>query len=155
MLDEASLGIAAAKQKITHRLYEVEVPRHVEGTTEPKLWRDGELVLGWTVSDNVIQQPAPFSNLSIGSGMSRWARENLDADLAEAVLVLRRCTMISIGRLRNLDLEKHARESGHCYVQQTNRYRQALRVKGSTLDFSNSSKDLIASDREWLQNSPL
>ena len=152
MLDEAGLAIAAAAAGREHRLYEIEVPRHVNGITHPRLWRDGEPLLEWTVKDNVIESPAPYSGLPLGSGMSRWVLSNLETDLAEAALVLRRCAIIAQGRLRNLDLETHARSTGHCYAQQPHRAQKALRVKGSTLDFSNDRDHLIASDRYWLDN---
>jgi hypothetical protein len=150
MLDEAGLAIAAAAAGTEHRRYDVEVPRHVNGVTHPRLWRDGEPLLEWAVNDNVIESPAPFDSLPLGAGMSRWVQENLDPDNAEAALVLRRCAMIALGRLRNLDLEVHARSSGHCYAQQPHRAKNALRVKGSTLDFSDNRDKLISSDRSWL-----
>lgn len=150
MLDEAGLAIAAAAAGTPHRLYHIEVPRHVDGVTHPRLWRNGEPLLQWAVSDNVIESPPPYEDLPLGAGMSRWVQDNLEPDIAEAALVLRRCAMIALGRLRNLDLEKHARNSGHCYAQQPHRAEHALRVKGSTLDFSNHRDDLIASDRSWL-----
>jgi hypothetical protein len=150
MLDEAGLAIAAAAAGIKNRLYEIEVPRHRNGLTHPRLWRDKEKLLEWTVRDNVIESPPPFTGRPLGAGMSRWAQENLETDIAEATLVLRRCAMIALGRLRNLDLETHANSSGHCYAQQPIRAHNALRVQGSTVDFSDNRRALIASDRDWL-----
>lgn len=152
MLDEAGLAIAAAAAGTTQRLYEIEVPRHVEGMTRPTLLRDGKKLLAWTVRNNVIEAPPPYSGLPLGKGMSRWAQKFLDSDTAEAVLVLRRCAMISLGRLYNLDEEIHARSTGHCYVQQPHRAPNAFRMKGSTQDFSDRKSDLISSDRQWLSS---
>lgn len=154
MLDEAGLAITAAAGKIQQRLYEIEVPRHINGVTRPRLWRDQVLLLEWTVESNVIQSPATFAGVSIGRGMSRWTQNNLDSEAAEAALLLRRCAMISLGRLHNLDLEKHASSSGHCFVQQPDRAARALRIKGSTLDFSSNPADLIATDQTWLAQPP-
>tara|TARA_R110002110_G_C13470525_1_gene720984 strand:- start:103151 stop:103909 length:759 start_codon:yes stop_codon:yes gene_type:complete len=150
MLDEASLGIACAAQNISRRRYEIEVPRHVEGATEARVLRDAKPVLNWSIKDGRIEAPEPFSGLPIGSGFARWARENLDQDTREAALILRRCAMISLGRLRNLDAEIHARPTGHCFAQQPHRAEQALRIVGSTQDFSERGDALCAADQHWL-----
>ena len=150
MLDEAGLGIACAARGIKHRRYDIEVPRHINGVTQAALHRDGSRVLCWDLEDDHIHGPAPYDGLPIGRGFSRWDAINLDQDVQEAALVLRRCAMISLGRLRNLDREIHARPSGHCFAQQPNRAEQALRIVGSTQDFSKRSNELCAADRPWL-----
>lgn len=153
MLDEAGLAVAAAANGIARRRYEIEVPRHIDGCTHARLWRDGTQYLEWDVREYTIESPPPYAGLNLGRGMSRWVQDNLNDEQAEAALVLRRCAMISLGRLHNLDLEVHAKSSGFCYAQQAHRAEQALRVKGSTLDFSDKRGALIASDRNWLDES--
>ncbi len=150
MLDEAGLGIAAAARNIRSRRYAIEVPRHIDGETEASLDRDGLPVMGWRIRDGIIEAPQPFTGQAIGRGFSRWAAEHLDQDEREAALVLRRCAMISLGRLHDLDAITHARPSGNCYVQQADRALQALRVIGSTHDFSARQQQLCATDRDWL-----
>ncbi|MNV97966.1 hypothetical protein D3C71_1931600 [compost metagenome] len=71
--------------------------------------------------------------------------------MAEAALLLRRCTLISMGRAYNLDEQVHAMSTGLCYSQQSERAEQALRMKGSTLDFSDKPLKLCAQDQKWLR----
>jgi len=74
----------------------------------------------------------------------------LSVDEAEAAIALRRCVMISLGRHKPLDTWVHAVASGHCYAQQPVRAEQALRMVGSTWDFSGRADDLCADDAAWL-----
>jgi len=155
MFDEAGLAVAAVTRNIRQRRYEIEVPRHVRGATRPRLWRDDDLLLDWQVEDGVIVSPAPFAAVNLGKGMARWALDNLGPDEAEAAIVLRRCSLISQGRLRNLDLESNASVTGRCFVQQPERAKRASRVKKSTLDFTNCKERLCAGDQSWLSESSL
>jgi hypothetical protein len=82
--------------------------------------------------------------------MARWAFNNLSEEEAEAALLLRRCTQISLGRLNNLDAQVHASSTGRCYSQQPARAKQALRIKGSTWDFSEAASALCIDDQNWL-----
>lgn len=150
-LDLAGLALATASRELQHQRYAIEVPRHEAGFTQPRLWRNGVEILHWEVQDNIITSPSPFCDRPLIQGMAAWAIANLDRETAEAAMVLRRCTLISLGRLRNLDLETHAHDWGRCYVQQPERAFNAKRVIGSTLDFSDRQKDLCATDQDWLQ----
>ncbi|GAB3101731.1 DUF2889 domain-containing protein [Aestuariicella hydrocarbonica] len=154
-LDLAGLALATAARGLKSQHYAAEVPRHKLGFTQPRLWRNGTEILHWDVQDNIIKSPAPFCERPLGQGMSSWAIANLDSETAEAAMVLRRCTLISLGRLRNLDLETHAHDWGRCYVQQPERAFDAKRVIGSTLDFSERETDLCATDQEWLHQSTI
>lgn len=154
-LDMAGLALAAAARHCRKRRYQIEVPRHQKGHTEPRLWRDNELLLKWSVTDNILTGPPPYTGVALGKGLARWAIENFDSNTAEAIMVLRRATMISLGRLRNLDLEPHAVARGNCYVQQPDRATQAVRVQGSTLDFSHRTDALCNEDQVWLNTERL
>lgn len=152
-LDLAGLALATAARGQQQQHYRIEVPRHQQGQTQPRLWRNGAEILHWHVQDNIICGPAPFSDRPLTQGMAAWATANLDNETAEAAMILRRCTLISIGRLRNLDLEPHAHDWGRCYVQQPERAFAARRVIGSTQDFSDREDALCAADQHWLQQS--
>jgi len=152
LLDLAGLAIAAAARGTTNRLYDIEVPHRLEhGRTHPRLWRDGTLLLEWDVADATIEGPAPYAGINLRHGMARWALSTLPAEEAEAALVLRRATVISVGRTKNLDAQVHAVANGSCFAHQPRRAEQALRVVGSTLDFSASGEPLCAADRSWLR----
>ena len=151
LFDLAGLAIAAAARGTVQRQYDIRIAqREMHGRTQPQLWRDGELLLTWAVNDDLIEAPPPYAGVNLRAGLARWALTTLPEDEAEAALVLRRCTIIALGRSRNLDAQVHAKPSGLCFAQQVHRAEQALRVIGSTRDFSASAQPLCAHDREWL-----
>lgn len=150
LLDLAGLAMAAAARGILQRRYEMEVPQREQGRTRARLVRDGRALLEWDIHDKTILGPAPFEGIDLRQGMARWALSSLDEDTAEAALALRRCALISLGRTRDLDAETHARTTGLCFSQQPERATQALRMKGSTWDFSARAGALCADDRDWL-----
>ena len=155
LFDEAGLGIAAASRGISRRRYDIVIPRHIDECTSATLYCDGLETLHWEVEDlRVTGGAAQFIGLDLGKGMSRWVQQNLDEELAEAALILRRCCMISRGRTVELDKKVHAEPLGFCYSQQPSRASQALRVVGSTLDFTADPEKLCASDQEWLVSCP-
>lgn len=149
LLDLAGLALAAAARG-SGRRYDIEVPMRQNDYTEPRLWCDGEPLLHWQVRGGTIEGPPPFSGVELRQGLARWALSNLPEHLAEAALVLRRCTAISIGRTRNLDIEIHARSTGHCHAQQPERAERALRQIGSTWDFTDRADRLCIDDLAWL-----
>jgi hypothetical protein len=150
MFELAGLAMAAAARGITHREYRIEVPMRIDDCTMPRLWRDGEALLHWQVAGNVIEGPEPYGQRSMQQGLARWALTHLPEDEAEAALVLRRATAISIGRTKQLDAQQHAVSTGFCYSQQASRAEHALRMVGSTLDFTTGGAALCAGDAAWL-----
>jgi Protein of unknown function (DUF2889) len=150
LMELAGLAIAAAARSIAQRWYDIAVPRRVAGRTLATLDRDGQRVLAWELVATTITAPVPFQGVSLREGMAAWALGNLSEDEAEAALVLRRCALISLGRAINLDAQVHAEPTGRCFVQQPERAHQSLRIGGSIIDFSETAKDLCATDREWL-----
>lgn len=150
MFDEAGLAVNAAAQGIKCRRYEIEVPRHVDGATHSRIWRDGELIMQWHINGDTITAPEQFVDMPLRHGMGAWVQENLSESMQEAAFILRRCSVISIGRLYNLDELTHARNSNYCYAQQEERAQQSLRVKGSTEDFSDRLGELTKADQSWL-----
>ena len=150
MFDLAGLAIAAAARGDRYRRYDAEVPRHVDGRSHASLQRDGIPVLTWEVEGSTILGPAPYAGVDMRKGMARWALGALPAEEAEAALVLRRCALISLGRLKDIDREPHAHLTGRCYAQQPERAPQAIRIVGSTWDFSERPQALCMDDQAWL-----
>lgn len=149
-LDMAGLAIAHLVRGVAQRDYTAIVPRRTEARTQPTLLRDGELLLQWDLLDDVLQGPAPYTGVHLREGFAKWALQHLDVDTAEAALVLRRCAMISMGRTVDLDALTSAKPWGRCYVEQPERAPTALRVVGSTWDFSTRPQALLADDATWL-----
>ncbi|MBD1555046.1 DUF2889 domain-containing protein [Pseudomonas typographi] len=150
LLDLAGLAIASAARGTSERRYAIQVPQRVDKRTRPTLERDGEQLLVWNVQGMSIKGPAPFVDIDLREGMARWALNHLPEELAEAALLLRRCTLISMGRMYDLDAQEHASSTGRCFSQQPQRAVHALRMKGSTWDFSAAQGRLCAGDQAWL-----
>ncbi|RON24998.1 hypothetical protein BK660_04850 [Pseudomonas brassicacearum] len=151
LFDLAGLAIAAAARGTHLRRYEINIGQRVAHRTRATLIRDGNVDLTWEVNGTMIEGPFPYSGINLREGMARWALNTLNEEAAEAALLLRRCTLISMGRAYNLDEQIHAANTGLCYSQQPERAEQALRIKGSTLDFSHEQLKLCAQDQEWLR----
>lgn len=151
LLDLAGLAIAAAARGTRQRRYDISVGQRIDNRTRATLVRDGNEDLTWEVDGTMIEGPSPYCGINLREGMARWALNALNEEAAEAALLLRRCTLISMGRAYNLDEQIHALNTGRCYSQQPERAEQALRMKGSTLDFSNEQFKLCAQDQEWLR----
>ena len=154
LLDLAGLAIARAARGAGERRYEIQVGARIDGHTRASLSCNSGQVLSWEVNGTMIEGPPPFAGVNLREGMARWALGTLSEDTAEASLLLRRCTLISMGRAYNLDEQAHAVSSGRCYSQQPARAEQALRMQGSTLDFSNNPQALCAQDQAWLRAMP-
>lgn len=149
-LDLAGLALAAAARGIAERRYDIEVPRRTGGSTSGRIQRNGITVLDWKIEGETIVAPQQHAGVSLREGLARWALATLPEDVAEAALILRRCLMISRGRERDLDLLAHAEPSGRCYAQQPERAVIALRVAGSTWDFTQRAAELCANDQAFL-----
>jgi hypothetical protein len=85
----------------------------------------------------------------LGSKFLRWAESELDADTAEAAVALRRAIFIAMGRARNLDDAPSAlvymdMTRGSCHSFTPGIAEKALRVMGSTYDFTESGDPLLA-----------
>lgn len=150
MLELSGLAIAAAARALRQRRYDIEVPLRVEGRTQATLDRDGTRLLAWDIQDLDIEGPPPYSGIGLRQGMARWALAHLSEDMAEAALVLRRCAVISMGKNRPLDAQRHAKLTGACYVQQQERAPLALRQVGSTWNFTWRPDQLCRDDQDWM-----
>jgi len=150
LLDLAGLAVAAAARSIALRRYDIAVPRRVEGRTLATLDKDGIPILAWELMDTTIIGPAPYQGVSLREGMAAWALAHLPEEEAEAALLLRRCALISLARVKNLDAQIHAEPTGRCFAQQPGRAAQGLRTADSVLDFTAAAQDLCATDGDWL-----
>ncbi|MEH6482961.1 MULTISPECIES: DUF2889 domain-containing protein [Pseudomonas] len=152
LLDLAGLAIAAAARGAVQLRYDINVGQRVNQRTRAVLLRDDRPYLSWQINGTQIEGPIPYAGINLREGMARWAISNLSVEAAEAALLLRRCTLISMGRAYNLDAQIHAITTGHCYTQQPERAEQALRMQGSTWDFTDEAHALCAEDQVWLRD---
>ncbi len=158
-LELTGFAMASAMRGETGLRYDIEVARrHVNAAgvacTEARLWRDARPdttpLLDWRVEGQRITAPADHAGIDLRQGLARWALTSLPTERAEAVLALRRATVISAGREHDLDQRIHAMPSGHCYVQQPGQAERSLRAVGSTWDFTHRPAALCAEEADWL-----
>jgi hypothetical protein len=150
--DLAGLCVSHAARGQERRQYDVELPAPWDETTEPRLWRDGELVLTWTLtwSDGrrrLVASP-PYDEAPWRGGFFRWADETLQPDDAEAAIVLRRACEIGMGRGMDLEAYDSAAELGPlmgpvCYTMQRDVAPVAFRNRGSIRDFARHPDALL------------
>lgn len=150
LFELTGLAMAGCTRTMSRRQYDVEVPSWIGGSTAPRLMRDGRPLLAWQAGEREIEAPPPYGGRSLYEGFAHWALSSLAPDEAEAALVLRRATVIAKGRLLDLDAQPHAKASGKCFSQQPVRAWQAIRMVGSTWDFSQAPERLCADDLAWL-----
>lgn len=151
MLDLAGFAMAAHASKTSQRSYDILVTDRIKNRYAASLDRDGRPLLHWDMDGDVITTPGVFEGLNIRAGFAGWVLRELPIDLAEAALALRRGTIISIGRTRDLDSLAHADITGNCYAQQPAIAQTARRKIGSTLDFGDRPDALCHSDADWIR----
>jgi len=150
--DLACLSVAMAARGEGQRRYHAVVHDSRDSFTLATLDRDDERVLEWEMDGETIVAPHPFAGRTIGSGFTGFVSRELEHEEAEAALVLRRAVFITSGRGISewVDALPHAMITGGCWVQQPEQHRNALRNKGSTLDFTGRVDELTRNDEAWL-----
>ena len=149
MFDLAGLAVAHAARGGERRQYDAEVPfGWGDDRAAVRLWRDGELVLEWTLAGRSIGSPPPYDTAPWTGGFFRWADTTLPVEQAEAAIVLRRACEIGMGRGMDLDGVDRADELadlmlGVCYTMQPAVIETSLRNKGTIRDFSDTPDALL------------
>lgn len=149
LFDLAALALAHAAAGRARRQYDIAVPDRRDGRTRATLERDGAPFLEWELDRSEIVSTGPFAGVSLrGRSFLDWIAAHLDADRAEAALVLRRAVYIAIGRATDLDALATAAQvtplaGASCHSMQPGVAERALRVKGSTRQFSASAEPLL------------
>jgi hypothetical protein len=150
--DLAGLCVSHAARALERRQYDAELPPVIDGITTPRLWRDGELVLTWTLSwrdgERRLVDSPPYERAPWRGGFFRWADTLFDPATAEAAIVLRRACEIGMGRGMDLEAYDSADElspmmSGVCYTMQPSVMPVAFRNRGSIRDFADCPDALL------------
>lgn len=144
LFDLTGLTVAHSVRDAETRQYDIAVTDTVEGRSRLTLWRDGDLVLDWHLTDGEIAEPADWVGAPLHRKFIPWAEEQLDPDLAEAAIALRRVVHISMGRTMDLDDMPNAAAQGihmhgRCHTYSTEVAITGLREKGSPRDFTEAA----------------
>tara|TARA_Y100001960_G_C14533401_1_gene757252 strand:+ start:86 stop:937 length:852 start_codon:yes stop_codon:yes gene_type:complete len=154
LFDLTGLVISHTVQEHHTRQYDLLVTDLSDGEQDLILWRDGELILCWTIREGIIIAPDDWKGVSLLGKFIAWAGENLDPLTAEAAIALRRMTHISTGHGINLDKLSIGPEHtdgplGRCYTYSDEVLVRATRMKKTVRDFRlHEHASLMLSDME-------
>lgn len=116
------------------RRYDATITGWDEPVADAVVERDDGLRIQWRVGRSSIEGPEPYAGRSLGAGFTPWVLTTLDADTAEAALILRRAAWMSPSRGMDLDdyavLADSGLPEGVCYASQPERIRIATRNVG-------------------------
>ena len=151
LFDLAGLAVAHAAAGRKLRLYHCVVDGDRGEVAHATLHRDGELLLDWEVrgglGNTTLHGEPPFDGIGLTGGFMAWAQQNLDPELAEAAIVLRRSCMIGGVRFFDLDQVSMAPEMGdlrgRCFTYSQGNVERAYRVRGTRRDFSHDHSPML------------
>jgi Protein of unknown function (DUF2889) len=151
-LDLAGLCIAHAARVVrggaARRQYDAEIPFGLRDGDEHTvtLTRDHAPLLEWVMQSGAIVTPLPYAEVE--GGFARWANATLEADAAEAAVVLRRAC--GIGMSRGIDLDSYPTLADMpglrplCWSMQPERAPVALRNRGLIRDYDDHPEAMLA-----------
>ena len=146
--DLAGLAVAHAAAARASREYRCAVWGAPGATTTATLERDGDPLLVWRLDGMTIRGAAPFDGRTLKGEFMAWAEAELEPDLAEAAIVLRRATYIS--PVRFFDLDQYERPGdvtpigGQCFTYTDGPAQRAERRIGSLRDYTHRPEALLA-----------
>lgn len=139
--DLLAMAIAQAARGPGERRYDVEAgPDPDDGARHlVTVWRDDVEVLRWAIDGTTIHSTDVADGQDVRR-ILRWARETLDADMVEAIFMLRRGLLVST--FRRVDPSKISSAmvamemmAGACYAYQPGRAEQGLPMPDIFRDF--------------------
>ncbi len=137
LFELAALALAQAARGDGQRRFEAEVTDPEGPFRAARLVQDGELVLEWRLQGDVITAPPAYAGRAAASFGSR-ALSELEPDLAERLLVLRRVVQTSRGRGLDVDAYPNAaamKRPAECYSLQPANAGRARRIVGTHRDW--------------------
>ncbi|MDB5982102.1 MAG: hypothetical protein JWQ69_3117 [Pseudomonas sp.] len=150
LFDLAGLAVAVATRGTSSLRYDMRVNDSVDGERAASISRNGQVVLEWMLHQTRIVSPSSYLDRDLRLNFADWAQQSLPEDESEAALALRRAVFISNGRKVDLDRLSHPPATAGCFTLQPDRALQAVRMVGSTFDFSHRAEMLTQSDEIWL-----
>ncbi len=146
--DLAGLAVAHAAAGRASREYRCAVWGAPGEATTATLERDGEPLLVWRLESMTIRGAAPFDGRTLKGTFLAWAEAELEPDLAEAAIVLRRASYISPVRFYDLDQFDRPGDvtpvGGQCFTYTDGVAQRAQRQRGSKRDYTSRPEALLA-----------
>ena len=146
--DLAGLAVAHAAVARASREYRCAVWGAPGEIVDATLERDGEPLLHWRLDGMTIRAAAPFDGRSLKDAFQSWAEAELEPDLAEAAIVLRRASYISPVRFFDLDQYDLPGQvtpiAGQCFTYTDGNAQRATRQRGSKRDYTHRPEALLA-----------
>ncbi len=145
MFELAGLAIAQAARGNGQLRFDATVHDPVDGVQAAAIARDGVTILEWEVKNTMILSPKAFEGQSTAN-LGQWAKFNFPPEIAECILILRRCVRTSIGRQLELDSIPDAVSFGAhgvCHSFQPHIAPRGKRNVGSVRDFSTQTDQLL------------
>ena len=143
-LHDLAVFAAAQADEPAATAYEVLVSDSVDGRRHSRLWRDGALVLDWTMQEGGFTAPQDLAGLTMGE-LGDWIAI-LDQPDAQAARILRWASLMALGRAMDIPagLSATAFPSGACYTFQPEMARVGTRVVDASVDFSRVDMEPMA-----------
>jgi hypothetical protein len=146
--DLAGLAVAHAAAARASREYRCAVWGAPGEVTTATLERDGEPLLVWRLEGMTIRGAAPFDGRTLKGEFLAWAEAELEPDLAEAAIVLRRASYIAPVRFYDLDRFDSPGAvhtvAGQCFTYTDGVAQRAQRQRGSKRDYTSRPEALLA-----------
>lgn len=149
LYDLSLLAIAHANRGNVTRQYDVEVEDEVDGRSESRVLRDGQLVFKWQTGQWQILAPKQLKDKSLFKGFAAWASKAFKGDEQEAAFVLQKGYFVAQSRI--YDIEAFAGSPAinntpmhnACYSYTSPRLEQAYSNTGAIRDFTDCPEQLL------------
>ena len=142
------LSIRHSQREQAQRDIEIAVTDPEDGVSACKVWIDGDLTIDWQCRKWVIEQPAQYRGISLFSGFSAWAFEQLSGDVLEAALALQKGYLVAQSLRYDLNvtggrpIKDMQSPSGVCYSYTAGVFEKAIIQKGYCKDFTHQRDKL-------------
>lgn len=153
VFDLAGLAMAHASARREHRRYHGTVQPLAnleadasEGWLRATLYRDGQRVMAWDLSEDFIMAPPRYAGRSIDRGFREWLETRQEVE-AEDAFVLRRVAFVAKGRRISIEHARvaHDIEQGRvCHTFQPEYRAIAFRVKDTSRRLDVSEEAMLA-----------
>lgn len=142
------LAIKHSQRKQLQREIEIAITDAKDGLSNCKVWVNGALIIDWQCRNWNIEQPANFNGISLFSGFSAWALQQLSGNELEAALALQKGYLVAQSLQYDLNfsggrpITDMQSPSGVCYSFTTGVFEKANIEKGYNKDFTHERDKL-------------